>query len=109
MQNQEKEERERWLWLLLVGIGMFFTDRLLAWAVYSIRLLYLVPLLVSGVYFLYLCIQISRHKFDRRKCNQLEVWMMEAIRILVIMCLVSGDIVFRYDKVSQCGYGKCIS
>lgn len=77
MQNQEKEERERWLWLLLVGIGMFFTDRLLAWAVYSIRLLYLVPLLVSGVYFLYLCIQISRHKFDRRKCNQLEVWMME--------------------------------
>ena len=80
MQNQEKEERERWLWLLLVGIGMFFTDRLLAWAVYSIRLLYLVPLLVSGVYFLYLCIQISRHKFDRRKCNQLEVWMMEAKR-----------------------------
>ena len=59
---------------------MFFTDRLLAWAVYSIRLLYLVPLLVSGVYFLYLCIQISRHKFDRRKCNQLEVWMMEAKR-----------------------------
>ena len=46
MQNQEKEERERWLWLLLVGIGMFFTDRLLAWAVYSIRLLYLVPFLV---------------------------------------------------------------
>ena len=80
MQNQEKEERERWLWLLLVGIGMFFTDRLLAWTVYSIRLLYLVPLLVSGVYFLYLCIQISRHKFDRRKCNQLEVWMMEAKR-----------------------------
>ena len=80
MQNQEKEERERWLWLLLVGIGMFFTDRLLAWAVYSIRLLYLVPLLVSGVYFLYLCIQISRHKFDRRKCNQLEVWMLEAKR-----------------------------
>ena len=80
MQNQEKEERERWIWLLLVGIGMFFTDRLLAWTVYSIRLLYLVPLLVSGVYFLYLCIQISRHKLDRRKCNQLEVWMMEAKR-----------------------------
>ena len=71
MQNQEKEERERWLWLLLVGIGMFFTDRLLAWAVYSIRLLYLVPLLVSGVYFLYLCIQISRHKLTGENATSL--------------------------------------
>ena len=99
MQNQEKEERERWIWLLLVGIGMFFTDRLLAWTVYSIRLLYLVPLLVSGVYFLYLCIQISRHKLDRRKCNQLEVWMMEAKRWMLsgfwLSCAsFSGDVVF---------------
>lgn len=83
MQNQEKEEREMWAWLLLVGIGMFFTDRLLAWTVYSVRLLYLTPLLVSGVYFLYLCIQISRNAFDRRKCSRLEVRLTEAKRWLL--------------------------
>lgn len=83
MENQEKEEREMWVWLLLVGIGIFFTDRLLAWTVYSVRLLYLTPLLVSGVYDLYLCVQVSRNAGNRKKCRQFEVQMTEAKRWLL--------------------------
>lgn len=83
MEHQEREEWERWGWLLLVGIGIFFTNSLLAWTVFSVRLLYLTPLLVSGGYYLYLCIQISRNAGNRKKCRQFEIQMAEAKRWLL--------------------------